>query len=116
MSLTKNLKLIERGLTISLKNNYILDHLLVLNHILRTMETSNKEHPYLFVYRDLELDKDINPIYSFRFVSKDLSPETNEVYLGSFGSQEVLEVLEALNSLKKASPKTKKAEMDGFEL
>jgi hypothetical protein len=62
------------------------------------------------------LDKDINPIYSFRFVSKDLSPETNEVYLGSFGSQEVLEVLEALNSLKKASPKTKKAEMDGFEL
>lgn len=57
------------------------------------IETLNKSFPYVCVYRDLELDKENNPIYSFRFVSRGITPETKEIYLGSFGAQEVLEAL-----------------------
>ena len=80
------------------------------------LETKNKNYSYLLIYRDLELDKDINPIYSFRFVNKGTNPETKEVYLGSFGAEEVLETLANLNRVERAKPKVKDPEMDGFEL
>jgi len=80
------------------------------------LETKNKDYTYLLIYRDLELDKDINPIYSFRFLYKGTNPETKEVYLGSFGSEEVLEALISLKRIEGAKPKTKEPEIDGFEL
>jgi len=81
-----------------------------------TLEAKNKDYPHLLIYRDLELDKDINPIYSFRFVYKGTNPETKEVYLGSFGSEEVLETLANLNRIERVKPKARDPEMDGFEL
>ena len=84
-----------------------------------SLEAQNKDYPYLLIYRDLELDKEINPIYSFRFVYKGTNPETKEVYLGSFGSEEVLETLANLERVEnptEGKPKAKDPEMDGFEL
>lgn len=84
-----------------------------------TIQTPNKSFPYLTVSRDLELDKDQEPIYSFRFVSNYFMSGDRDIFHGSFGVDEVLDALNEMSSPRIPKGKPKKEEISSqipFEL
>jgi hypothetical protein len=54
------------------------------------LETLNKSNPYLELRRSVEADKDGSPSYNFSLVSHGVGGENREVYLGTFGQEEML--------------------------
>jgi hypothetical protein len=60
------------------------------------VQTTNKSLPQLKVIRNLELDKDQNPCYSFKLIGLGVFENTKELDLGSFGQEELLTGLDSL--------------------
>jgi len=91
------------------------------------LETINKSAPYLEIKRNLELDKDGNPCFSFSLISHSFHKDNKETYIGTFGQQEMLESLEQdfilpAPSLQKettsgtASPKKRKSQRQNLDI
>jgi len=62
-----------------------------------TLETINKSCPYVEITRDYELDKDGNPSQSFGVLLHGIYPKPSETYIGTFGKDEILQAIDALN-------------------
>jgi hypothetical protein len=62
------------------------------------VETNNKSIPYVEINRELELDKDGAPSFSFSLTNHSVYPDNTHTYKGGFGKEEILD---AINGLKK---------------
>jgi hypothetical protein len=70
------------------------------------VETTNKSTPYIEIKRSIEVDKDGNPCYGFSLISLGLQDKNREIYLGTFGQDEILQTLQK-NSLTNEPPESK---------
>ena len=70
------------------------------------IETNNKSTPYVEISRELELDKDGTPSFSFGITDHGIYPDNTHNYKGGFGKEEILDAIDGLKKLgKELSPR-----------